>query len=195
LVNSAGLTVALFGGSFDPPHSGHQQIVEKALAELEIDRLIILPAYLNPFKSSSLADASQRLEWCHALFGDIPKVMVSDFEIRQHRSVRTAESVRHFNQQYHVKYLIIGADNLSTLTQWYDFAWLNAHVTWVIATRPGFTLQTDMLRSWRLLTLDVPVSSSRIREENNTTTVDTKIATSVQNILEGQTLDDNRRKN
>ena len=185
MVNSAGLTVAIFGGSFDPPHRGHQQIVEEALKHLEIDRLIILPAYLNPFKSSSLADASQRLEWCRTLFGKMPKVTVSDFEIRQQKSVKTAQSVRHFQKLYDVKYLIIGADNLSTLTQWHAFAWLNEQITWVIVTRPGYALQTEGLRTWRLLTLNAPVSSSDIRSSKATEAVDTRIAASVKNILEG----------
>ena len=185
MVNSQGLTVAIFGGSFDPPHKGHQQIVQEALKHLDIDRLIILPAYLNPFKSTSLADASQRLEWCRDLFGNIPKVIVSDYEIRQNRSVRTAESVRHFQERYNVKYLSIGADNLSTLTQWHDFEWLNTQITWVVVSRPGFELETDMLRSWKLLTLNAPISSSQIREEKETEHVDSQIATSVKNILEG----------
>ena len=50
--------VAMFGGSFDPPHLGHQRIVEKAIKSLEIDILLVVPAYLNPFKISSLANAS-----------------------------------------------------------------------------------------------------------------------------------------
>jgi nicotinate-nucleotide adenylyltransferase len=195
LVNTPGGTVAIFGGSFDPPHHGHQQIIEEALKHLDIDQLIVLPAYLNPFKSFSFADASQRLEWCRILFGEIPKVTVSDFEIKQQKSVKTSQSIRHFKKHYDVKYLIIGADNLSTLTQWYDFAWLNKQITWVIITRPGYPLQTENLQSWRVLTLNTPVSSSQIREEKDTTVVDTKIATSVKNILEGQTLNDNRRKN
>ena len=195
MVNKPGGTVAIFGGSFDPPHRGHQQIVEEALKHLDIDQLIILPAYLNPFKSSSLADAALRLEWCRTLFGNIPGVTVSDFEIVQHKSVKTAQSVRHFKKHYDVKYLIVGADNLSTLTQWHDFTWLNEQISWVIVTRPGYPVRTENLRSWRILALDAPVSSSRIREERNTSAVDTKIAASVQNILEGQTLDDNGRKN
>ena len=185
MVNKPGLTVAIFGGSFDPPHCGHQQIVTEALAQLDIDRLIVLPAYLNPFKSTSLADAPQRLAWCQTLFGDIPNVIVSNYEIRQNRSVKTTESIRHFQKYYDVRYLIIGADNLSTLTQWHDFEWLNNEITWVIVTRQGFELQTDMLRSWRVLTLHEPISSSQIREEKKTDAVDIQIADSVKNILEG----------
>ena len=44
-------TIALFGGSFDPPHIGHEAVV-KALKDFkEIDKIIIMPTFLNPFKS------------------------------------------------------------------------------------------------------------------------------------------------
>ena len=58
MVNQSKPTVAIFGGSFDPPHKGHQRIVEKATEVLDIDKLIVVPAYLNPFKTSSLANAA-----------------------------------------------------------------------------------------------------------------------------------------
>ena len=185
MVNSPGRKAAIFGGSFDPPHTGHQQIVQTALSTLDIDTLIVLPAYLNPFKSSCLADASQRLAWCQQLFGDIPGVLVSDYEIRQGRSVTTAESLRHFQETWDVRYLVIGADNLSTLTQWHDFAWLNSQITWAVATRPGFALQTKMLRSWVTLEVDVPVSSSEIRCKKDVSHVDTTIEHEVKKILKG----------
>ena len=195
MVNDKRLKVAVFGGSFDPPHYGHQQIVTEALKHLDIDKLIVLPAYLNPFKSGSLADASTRLAWCHTLFDTIPKVLVSDYEIKQQKSVKTAQSVKHFKAQYDVKYLIIGADNLSTLTQWHDFAWLNETITWVIITRPGYTLDTTMLRDWKVIALDAEISSSQIRQLQQTDAIDTQIADSVKNILKGQQLHDNGRKN
>jgi len=176
----------LFGGSFDPPHKGHQEIVKKALASLDVDRLIVLPTYLNPFKSSSVASAAQRLAWCRQLFADIPNVIVDDYEIRQGKSIRTVQSVEHFNKDYDVTYLIIGADNLSTLTQWHRFEWLNNHITWVIATRGDHHLKTNMLRSWTVLNVDVPISSTEIRQTSNIEHVDRKIKKTVKKILKGQ---------
>jgi len=185
LVNKPKPTVAIFGGSFDPPHAGHQQIVQKALETLDIDKLLLVPAYLNPFKTSSMAQAEQRLIWCHQLFDEIPGVIVDDYEIREGKSTPTAQSVRHFNEDYFVKYLIIGSDNLSTLTQWHEFEWLNNMVTWVIVTRKGHPLETDALRSWKVLALDSTASSTKIRDENCLEHVDTKIIHSVKNILKG----------
>jgi len=187
LVNQSKPTVAIFGGSFDPPHQGHQEIVRKAVETLEIDRLIVVPAYLNPFKYSSLASAVQRLEWCHLLFDDIPKVIVDEYEIQQGKSIRTSQTVKHFNTMYEVGYLIIGSDNLSTLTKWHEFEWLNKTITWVIATRAKHPLNTENLRSWKILEIDFPVSSSHIREKIDLHYIDNKIKQSVQKALKENT--------
>ena len=150
MVNHNKPTVAIFGGSFDPPHRGHQRIVEKAIEDLEIDKLLVVPAYLNPFKTSTLADASMRLSWCHTLFDTLDKVEVNDYEINEGKSTTTSQSVKHFNQTYNVKYLIVGSDNLPTLTKWHEFEWLNETIIWVIATRVNSHLDTQMLINWIL---------------------------------------------
>ncbi|MEN8726444.1 MAG: nicotinate (nicotinamide) nucleotide adenylyltransferase [Sulfurovum sp.] len=186
MVNHQKPTIALFGGSFDPPHKGHQLIVEKAIENLQIDKLFVVPAYLNPFKTSTLADAPTRLAWCHTLFDSIARVSVDDYEIKEGKSTVTSQSVKHFNQAYNVKYLIIGSDNLSTLTKWHAFEWLNETVTWVIATRGNHHLDTDELNKWELLPIEAPMSSTQIREEKDLQIIDKKIRTSVKHILEGQ---------
>lgn len=186
MVNHQKPTIAIFGGSFDPPHKGHQLIVEQAIENLQIDKLLVVPAYLNPFKSSTLADASTRLSWCHTLFDSIDRVEVVDYEIKEGKSTVTSQSVKHFNQAYNVKYLIIGSDNLSTLTKWHAFEWLNETVTWVIVTRDNHHLDTDELNTWVLLPIEAPMSSTQIREEKDLQFIDEKIRASVKHILEGQ---------
>jgi len=185
LVNQPKPTVAIFGGSFDPPHKGHQLIVEKVIEVLDIDKLIVVPAYLNPFKTSSLANARQRLKWSHLLFDEIPNVIVDDYEIKEGKSTTTEQSVKHFNITYDVKYLIIGSDNLSTLTKWHQFEWLNTHISWVIVSREGHSLNTEGLRKYQTITLDAQVSSTDIRDHKDLHYVDKKIKNSVKEILEG----------
>ena len=185
MVKEGKQVVAMFGGSFDPPHLGHQRIVEKVIKSLDIDTLLVVPAYLNPFKTSSLANAQQRLRWCHILFDNIPHVIVDDYEIKEGKSTTTSQSIKHFNIDYDVKYLIIGSDNLSTLTNWHNFEWLNAHIIWVIVTRGDHPLKTEYLREWKILTLDAPMSSTDIRTHQQLHHVDKKIQKSVKKILEG----------
>ena len=184
MVKQGKQVVAMFGGSFDPPHIGHQDIVEKAIKSLDIEKLLVVPAYLNPFKTSSLASAAQRLAWCHTLFDTVDKVMVDDYEIQEGKSTTTSQSIKHFNQSYDVKYLIIGSDNLSTLTKWHAFDWLNETVIWVIATREDHHLDTVELKHWEILPINATISSTQIREEKDLQFIDTKIRKSVKNILE-----------
>jgi nicotinate-nucleotide adenylyltransferase len=186
LVNSPKPKVAIFGGSFDPPHRGHQQIVQTALENLDIDLLLLVPTYLNPFKSSSLASSQQRLNWCHTLFDPLAKVCVKDYEVIQGKSTVTSQSVKYFNQSYAVSYLIIGADNLASLKKWHEYEWLNQTITWVIATRDNYDLETEGLRAWKILPLNAPISSTQIRRNKDLKSIDFKIQDSVKQTLEGK---------
>ena len=188
MVNQSKPTVAFYGGSFDPPHLGHQMIVQKSIENLDIDKLLVVPAYLNPFKSSTQSSASQRLEWCHQLFDTINKVHVEDYEMQQGKSTVTSQSVKYFNNTYNVKYLVIGSDNLKDLTKWHQFSWMNVNIIWVIVTREGYDIDTSSLREWKILTLDIPVSSTQIRDKNTLYYIDNKIKKSVQKVLKGKTL-------
>jgi len=180
------IKIAIFGGSFDPPHKGHQQIVHKAIERLDIDKLIVLPAFLNPFKKSTLASANQRSQWCHMLFDKIENVEVSDHEIRAGRSVYTSESLHFFLQEYDVRYFIIGADNLAAITQWHEFDWINSIVTWVIAQREGHPVETEALRDWVTLPIDISISSTMIREDRQLDMVDDRIKNAINTLLENK---------
>lgn len=85
-------TIALFGGSFDPPHIGHKAVVEAALNLKEIDKIVIMPTYLNPFKSKSHLSAIQRFELVKEMFKDKKRVEVSDFEVTQEKSAFNSDS-------------------------------------------------------------------------------------------------------
>lgn len=153
------MKLALYGGSFDPPHAGHVGVVKEALASLPIDRLIIVPASKNPFKASVRASGEQRLAWLKTIFAPFPQVEISDFEITQRRSVYTIETVLHYLPMCDALYLIIGADNLAQLREWHRYEELNSLVHWVVATRNQIPVPENMVR----LDVDVPVSSTDFR--------------------------------
>ena len=94
------MKIALFGGSFDPPHAGHNAAVKAILSSLKPDLLIIMPSFLNPFKKSFSAPPQLRLRWCRALWSDAPHVEVSDYEISQNVPVPTIQSVKFLLEKY-----------------------------------------------------------------------------------------------
>ena len=94
------MKIALFGGSFDPPHAGHEAAVKAILSSLKPDLLVIMPSFLNPFKKSFSAPPQLRLRWCRALWSDAPGVEVSDYEILQNVPVPTIQSVKFLLEKY-----------------------------------------------------------------------------------------------
>ncbi|SHO81403.1 Nicotinate-nucleotide adenylyltransferase [hydrothermal vent metagenome] len=173
--------IAIFGGSFDPPHFGHKKIIDKALEILDIDRVIVVPTYLNPFKSSSSATADNRFIWAKKVF-DNDRVTISDFEIKQNRVVYTSQTVEYFKMFYNVKFVIIGADNLASLNKWYNFEYLNSSITWVIASRDSIKIDTTLLKRWVRLDVEADISSSFIRENLNFDGVDSKIKDDIKKV-------------
>ncbi len=159
-------SVALFGGSFDPPHFGHKAIVKEALRVLDIERLIIIPTFLNPFKLGSHASPTKRLFMSKEIFKEFQKVTINSYEVDRGEPTPTANTLKYFQQIHSVKYIIIGADNLGTIDKWYNFKWLNSQITWVIATRGGYGLDTSKLKDFKILKVEADISSTEIRKGN-----------------------------
>lgn len=157
------MKLALYGGTFDPPHAGHVAVVQEALEILPIDKLIIIPASRNPFKPCATVEGTIRYEWLREIFSPYDKVEISDFEIAQQRSIYTIETVKHYATLCDELYLIIGADNLEKLSSWHCIDELNTMVHWVVATREGRKIPQNMIR----LNIDVPISSTDIRTSSS----------------------------
>ncbi|MDD5212233.1 MAG: nicotinate (nicotinamide) nucleotide adenylyltransferase [Sulfuricurvum sp.] len=137
--------LALYGGSFDPPHAGHVSVALKALDVLDIDKLIIVPNFRNPFKSSVCAEGAMRIQWLKQIFEPYEKIEISDFEVNRHRSVPTIETVEHYAPDNEKLYLIIGADNLPSLKQWHNYEKLAQKVIFVVATRDNIAIPPGMI--------------------------------------------------
>ncbi|MCH5336897.1 MAG: nicotinate (nicotinamide) nucleotide adenylyltransferase [Campylobacter sp.] len=172
------MKIALFGGSFDPPHNGHEAIIKEALNTLDIDKLIIMPTFVSPFKDKTSADEKQRFSWVQKLWGNLEKVEISSYEIEQKRPVPSIESVEYLNQIYKPEkfYLLIGADHLSSLHLWHHFEKLASLVEFVIAKRDDI----EIPKQFKDLNTKVKISSSFIRSNLNTNEVCEKIKEEVK---------------
>ncbi len=155
--------IAIFGGSFDPPHLGHVAIMKKALETLDIEKLVVVPAYISPFKKGHSAPADLRLKWLREITAFDPRIEVSDYEIKRGGKSYTYDTVAHFREFFDTIYLIIGADNLESLKRWHRFKDLDRIVEWVVATRSDTPVPERFIR----LQVDMPISSTALREKIN----------------------------
>jgi nicotinate-nucleotide adenylyltransferase len=172
---------ALFGGSFDPPHLGHKKIVQETLKLKDVGKVIIVPTFLNPFKDNSFLPPEKRLELLKKMFKDQKNVIIEDFEIRQKRKVYTIETLRALKKRYNIKYIVIGADNLKSITKWKEFEELNSNFSWIVATRDKNSLENlNLLRDYRVIKVDIPISSTQIRSQKGLKFIDPKILEEIE---------------
>ncbi|MBE0496001.1 MAG: nicotinate (nicotinamide) nucleotide adenylyltransferase [Campylobacterales bacterium] len=155
------MKLAMFGGSFDPPHVGHEAVITTALSQLELDLLVVVPTWLSPFKSAVSTPAPLRLAWTTKAWGKIPRVKVSSFEVDQERPVPSIETLEYLHRTYQpdTLYLIVGEDNLLTLPAWHRYEELLQLAEVVVASRGGMR-QTSLKK----LPIHVTISSSKLRE-------------------------------
>ena len=133
-------SIAVFGGSFDPVHNGHVMIARSALAELELDRLIVMPAAQSPFKpDQTLAPAAARMEMLRAAFSGEPEIEISSWELDRGGVSYSIETLRALAAEHPEAQLfyLIGADHVATLPQWREADALAAAATFVVVPRPG----------------------------------------------------------
>ena len=165
-------TIALFGGSFDPPHVGHEAVVN-ALEELEyIDKIILMPTFLNPFKSKSHAPSLLRLKWLKCIFADHQNVVIDSYEVKLEKKVPTIESVETLLKKYQKIFVVIGADNLATLEKWYRYKELKEKVSFIVVSREKIKIPKEFIA----LEVDVDISSSKLREIMDNTKLPKKCA-------------------
>ena len=136
-----GMSVGLFGGSFNPPHGGHLLLAEIALRRLNLDQLwwIVTPG--NPLKDKrELAPLSDRLAACEVMAED-PRIKVTAFEagynVRYTADTLAIISARNTGVNF---VWLMGADNLKNFDKWQR--WHQIAMTYPIAVidRPGSTL-------------------------------------------------------
>ena len=122
------MRIAIYGGSFNPPHLGHAEAAWTVYEELKPDIFLIVPDNIPPHKELEEGDpsAEQRLELCRLAFGDIPNVVISDIETSREGKSYTADTVRLLRERYPEDELnlVLGTDMLLCFDEWYQFEYL-----------------------------------------------------------------------
>jgi nicotinate-nucleotide adenylyltransferase len=161
---------ALFGGSFNPPHRAHRALAEAALAQLQLDELIAMPAG-QPWQKSgaALAPAGHREAMLRLQLAGLPRCTVSRWEIEQggpSYSVDTLAALQRPGEQW---FLVIGQDQYARLSSWQRWLELLQRCELAVAARAGEAVAADpLLPPHRCHRLDLPadtVSASQVREQ------------------------------
>ena len=123
--------VGIFGGTFNPPHLGHLNIVTEFIRKMELDEVLIIPACVPPHKAApDLAAAELRLDMCRHAFQELP-VTVSSIEMEREGKSYTYDTLQELTRQYAERdaaegndegtqfFFLMGDDMLLYFPHWY----------------------------------------------------------------------------
>ncbi len=118
------MKIALFGGSFNPPHLGHQAVVKNLTKSSLFDEVWILPSFKHPFEKK-LASFEDRLEMCQLAFKDLgKKIQISTLEKELNSPEGyTVDLIHSLLKKYpkHNFSLVIGTDLFQEKSRWKNF--------------------------------------------------------------------------
>lgn len=141
------MKVAVYGGSFDPPHKGHKLLAQNLARQCGADKVVVIPTAMSPFKESSGATAADRYEMCRLAFSE-PLFDVSDIEIIRGGKSYTVDTLREVKKLYPESqlYLFMGDDMFLSLDRWYKYEEILELSTIVAACR---TTDLEKLRDMK----------------------------------------------
>jgi len=117
--------IGLFGGTFNPIHLGHIQVIQEVKKGFGLDKIFIIPSALPPHKEpDGLVEAADRIEMIRLAFSNHPDFAVSDVELKRPGPSYTIDTVRHFksilNEDSEL-FLIMGLDAFLEIDTWKSY--------------------------------------------------------------------------
>lgn len=135
--------IILFGGSFDPIHTGHLRVAHHAMQELKAQELIFVPARRSPHKTDIPVSGHHRFAMIREAIKDRLNFSVSDCELSRPEPSYTLDTVRFFRDLLGpdvVLHWLTGADQLTDLGKWYRIDELLAECRVSVMVRAGYPL-------------------------------------------------------
>lgn len=167
------MKIGIYGGTFDPVHLGHLIIAQVVREELALDKIVFIPSAIPPHKEISRISAPEiRWQMLQLAIQDNPYFDASRIEIDRPGISYTVNTLEQIIEQWqlasHELFLLLGADSLFDLQNWYKPEQILSLAQVIVFPRPGYDLskieQTLRKKCKMVSTPLIDISSSLIRE-------------------------------
>ena len=131
------MEIIIFGGSFDPIHCGHLEIIEKTKSLFPNKKIFIIPTFSNPLKNNSLASADLRFHWIQDIFKNDNDIIIENYELNKKKPSFTYNTIKYLLKSYDIEKIdfIIGQDNLIHLDKWHKIEELKKMLNFIVVSR------------------------------------------------------------
>lgn len=165
------MRIGIFGGSFDPIHTGHAIIAHHIIGSGVIDQLWLMVSPINPLKvgKARLVSDADRLRMVEMVSRTLDGVETSAFEFTMPRPSYTIDTLNALQTKFPDDefYLVIGADNWQVFDQWRNSDEILAKYHLLIYPRLGYEVDIPVALRDRVTLVDAPIielSSTMVRE-------------------------------
>ena len=163
--------IAVFGGTFNPFHIGHYEML-KCVCELEfIDRVLVMPDKIPPHKEYDfIVDDIHRQNMCKIACADFSKAELCLIEFEREGKSYTVDTIKLLRKKYPNDnfFVVVGGDMLSTLDSWYNWQELFS-LTDFIAFKRADVLDFDLHYN-RIISLGAKVTTIDVNITNVSST-------------------------
>ena len=140
--------VGIFGGAFDPVHKGHIKIADQCIEKIGMEKIIIVPTGVSPFKKE-LTNEKTRLSILQIAFSN-DQYEISDYELRQSKKDKnpsyTINTLKFLTKESPSSFvLIMGSDALATINKWYQWKMILNYCHILVVSRKEDDLKVDCL--------------------------------------------------
>lgn len=172
------MKIAIYGGTFNPPHRGHVESLQAVYEQAKPDRVLVIPASIPPHKelAAGSPDAEERLELTRLAFKELPYAEVTDMELTRTGKSYTSDTVAELLRKYPDAELMLamGTDMFLSFETWHEYRYLIENVTMLVFARRegedekifrhGEYLESEYGAKIKYIMHDpLPISSSEIR--------------------------------
>lgn len=164
------MKIGIFGGSFDPIHTGHAVVADYIAQTGVVDEVWFMVSPQNPLKADHASNASQehRLNMAILVASECKNVKASDFEFRFPSPSFSYRTLLRLQENYPEDefWLIIGSDNWLLFDRWANYEDILRDFNVIVYPRPGYKVTDTHLPNVKVMDgcPQVLVSSTFIRD-------------------------------
>jgi len=158
--------IGIYGGAFDPPHLAHVALAQAAVAQFQLDGLLVIPTGDAVHKRRPLSPGYHRLAMAQLAFADSAKTQVDPREINRGGASYTIDTLRELKSEYPDAQftLIVGQDQLTAFHTWRNYADILSQARLAVALRGGTIMVSPEIPFTHIDYLPRPMSSSDVRQ-------------------------------
>ena len=164
---------AIFGGTFNPFHIGHYEMLNTLNNDTEIERILVLPDRIPPHKVCDfMADDETRIKMCEIASADFPKAEVCLIEFEREGKSYSYDTVKLLKQKYtDTEFTFVcGGDMLVYFDKWYRYKDLMKEVSFTVFKRTDTDIKefTDCIEKFSGMGMDITVMDEIITNVSST---------------------------